>query len=96
MIAIVGRRAARQLSEIRNYISERSPVAARQVIQRIYATIERLSEYPFSSGLPAIAETRQAIVPRLPYIVTYRVRGKRLEILGVFHAARHPSVRSRP
>jgi plasmid stabilization system protein ParE len=46
---------------------------------------------------PAVARTMIARVrDRLAQLVNYRVGIARLEVLGVFHATREPSVRNRP
>jgi plasmid stabilization system protein ParE len=96
MKVVIGRRTARQLDLIRRYLNERNPAAATTTLARIRSTIERIGDYPYSAVQRGGAEARQATVPRTPYVVIYRVGVIHVEILGVFHAARHPSVRSRP
>lgn len=55
----------------------------------------RLAEHPKSSPTIRAPDLRQATITRFPYVVIYRVTSTRVTVLGVFHAARHPSVRSR-
>ncbi|MGH9660026.1 MAG: type II toxin-antitoxin system RelE/ParE family toxin, partial [Bryobacteraceae bacterium] len=37
--------------------------------------------------------TRELVVPDTPYIIPYRVRGERLELIAVFHGAQKWPVR---
>jgi len=43
---------------------------------------------PLSGGVGRIDGTREAVVPRTPYIVVYRVSEETIDILGIWHAAR--------
>ena len=62
--------------------------AAALVDTRIAEAVIRLIDFP-ESGRPGRAEgTRELVVPGLPYILPYRLRGDRVEILRVMHAAR--------
>ena len=47
------------------------------------------STLPMKTHTPPIAGTRELIVPHLPYILIYRKRGNRVEILNLFHTSRH-------
>jgi len=42
----------------------------------------------FSERVGRIDGTREAVVPRTPFIVVYRVSEKTVDILGIWHAAR--------
>jgi toxin ParE1/3/4 len=43
---------------------------------------------PDSGRIGRIDGTREAVVPRSPYIVVYQVSTETVEVLGVWHAAR--------
>jgi toxin ParE1/3/4 len=42
--------------------------------------------FPYSGRRGSVEETYELVVPRLPYIVVYRVT-ERVEIVAIFHAA---------
>jgi toxin ParE1/3/4 len=69
------------------YIADDNPAAARGVRHRIHAAVKNLGLFPDSGRPGAIAGTRELVVPGLPYLVVYRVRGGRVEILRVLHTA---------
>jgi len=79
------RRAIANLTALRDYIAEDSPVNAVTVAQRVLKTVELLAKRPQIGRPGRIAGTRELIVPRTPYIVPYRVRGDQLELIAVFH-----------
>jgi addiction module RelE/StbE family toxin len=84
--------ALADIRSISDYISRDNPAAARRVIGRIRSAIRRLSHFPHSARAGGEPGTRELVVPRLPYIVVYRVVEDRpptfVEIIAVFHAAR--------
>jgi toxin ParE1/3/4 len=57
------------------------------VAKRILDTVAYLIEHPEIGRKGRILGTRELIIPGLPYIVPYRVRGGVIEILGVLHTA---------
>ena len=73
------------------YIADDNPAAARHVRHRIHSAVKNLGLFPDSGRPGAIAGTRELIVPGLPYLVVYRVRGRRVEILRVFHTSMNRS-----
>jgi toxin ParE1/3/4 len=79
--------AVHDLVEIRCYIAEAHPAAAAQVAKRILDTVAYLSEHPGIGRAGRLPSTRELVIPGLPYIVPYRVKGGEIEILGVLHAA---------
>jgi addiction module RelE/StbE family toxin len=83
-------RASRQLRAIANYVAERSPSAARRVKARILKIAGFLAENPSVGRTGALADTREFVVPGLPYIIVYRVEPSDpniLTILAVYHGA---------
>lgn len=71
-----------------DYIADDDPKAAIDVLDRIDAAVGRLAEHPRSGRPGRLADTRELVIPSLPYIVVYRIRDGRVYILSVFHAAR--------
>jgi addiction module RelE/StbE family toxin len=81
-------RARADLAAIHEYIHERSPKAAKDVVRRIRIAVARLQDFP-SLGRPGrFPGVRELVVSGLPYIVVYRLEADRVEIVGVFHGAR--------
>jgi addiction module RelE/StbE family toxin len=80
--------ALRHIEEIHKYIAERDTEAARRVVLRIERSIGRLAFLPLSGRPGVVAGTRTLVVPGLPYVVIYRVRGELVDIVAVLHTAR--------
>lgn len=79
-------RALADLTAIREYIGQFSPLAAQRMALRLRATAEALSENP-TRGRIATATLRElVIVP--PYIIRYHVEGDTVVIVRIRHAAR--------
>ena len=79
--------ARADIAAIFEYISRDNPSAARHVVTAIENATDRLSQFPQSGRIGAIETTRELVVPRLPFIVVYRVINDTVEIIAVFHAA---------
>ena len=58
------------------------------VSERIPRAVDLLQTH-LEIGRPGrVLGTRELIVPDTPYIIPYRVRGERLELISVFHGRR--------
>jgi toxin ParE1/3/4 len=78
-------RAIEHLAHLRAYIARDNPKAANRVANALLEAVERLAKLP-SLGRPGrVAGTRELIVPGTPYVIPYRLRGDRLEVVAVFH-----------
>jgi toxin ParE1/3/4 len=88
MRVIWGRNARRDLNEAISYLLEESVQAAELVGDRIHNAVQRLQKSPRCGRSGRIKGTRELVVMRTPYIVVYRIRSKRVEVVGVVHAAR--------
>ena len=82
------KKAIWDLESAKNYITQDDPLAAQQVISRIKETVSLLSEQPGIGRPGRVPNTKELVVDRTPYILPYRVRDNRIEILRVLHAAR--------
>lgn len=51
----------------------------------LLAAVERLAELPNLGRPGRLLGTRELVVPGTPYVIPYRVRSERLEIIAVFH-----------
>lgn len=77
------KRALTDLDEIISYIETDDPVAADRIKMRLYALGESLADFPHR-GRPAVGGEREMVtVP--PYILTYRVEGQAVSIVGIRH-----------
>ena len=78
-------RAVRHLQCLRAYIARERPRAAREVAAAILAAASLLAEQPGLGRPGRVGGTRELVVPGTPYLVAYRLRADRLEIIAVFH-----------
>lgn len=62
-----------------------SPPAAANVAAKILESVDRLAAQPHSGRPGRIAGTRELVVPGTPYVIPYRVRAGRLDLIAVFH-----------
>jgi len=70
------------------YIAQDNPAAAAAVVTKIRESVSNLERHPSLGRVGRVPETRELVIPDTPYIVPYRVKGKWVEILRVFHASR--------
>jgi toxin ParE1/3/4 len=76
------------LRHIHAHIKGDSPKAAVAVLASIRRAVRgQLATSPFSGRIGRVDGTRELVVPRLPYIVAYRVTDTAIQILRVLHGA---------
>ena len=81
--------AIEDLASLRAYIEQDDPAAAQRVVLRIIHSVEDLlSENPEMGRPGRVPGTRELVVPRTPFVVPYRLQGKTMQILRVYHGAR--------
>jgi addiction module RelE/StbE family toxin len=80
--------ALADLSEIMEYIAARNPSAAPKVAAGLHQAAARLGVHPRLGRKGRIAGTRELVVSRLPFVIAYRVRADRIEVLRVIHGRR--------
>jgi addiction module RelE/StbE family toxin len=85
VIVVWSPRAIRHLADLRAYIARDSPGAAARIAAVLLEAVDRLSEFPGVGRPGRVAGTRELVVPDTPFVIPYRVRGDRLEIVAVFH-----------
>ena len=85
MIIVWSPRAITHLAGLRAYIARDNPNAAGRIATTLLAAVERLAELPNLGRPGRVAGTRELIVPGTPYVMPYRLRGDRLEIIAIFH-----------
>ena len=80
--------AQRDLQDVFDYISHESPAAARRVVDHLLREAERLLLFPRIGRPGRVTGTRELVASTWPYVVVYRLRGERIDILRVMHTAR--------
>lgn len=80
--------AAGDVQHIRTYIEARNPNAAREVVLQIFQYTETLLQFPSKGRVGRIYNTREMILPDVPYIVVYRAKREVVEVLRVIHTSR--------
>jgi addiction module RelE/StbE family toxin len=81
------RRSLRRLDEIGQYISTENAPAAARVIDRLVSIVDLLSDVPVMGRTGRIPGTRELVIPRLPYILVYRLTARTVDILTILHAS---------
>jgi toxin ParE1/3/4 len=81
--------ALTHIATIHSYIEGRSPVAAARIVERMFADIDRLAEFPHIGHVGAVPGTYEWTVRGLPYIIVHEVDDEKDEliVLGIFHSA---------
>jgi len=81
--------AADDLESIDEYLTQHLPSFAQSTVVEIYQTILTLRSTSHRGRAGREEGTRELVLPRLPYIVVYRVKDNDVEILHIFHGAQH-------
>ena len=79
--------ARARLAEIHAYGVLENPSAADRLATRIVAVVEALRHHPCLGRAGAEPGIRELVIGGTPYIVVYRVRGKRVTINTIWHGA---------
>ena len=85
MTVVWSPRAIGHLAVLRDYIARENPGAAARTATTLLAAVDRLAELPNLGRPGRVSGTREVVVPGTRYVIPYRVRGERLEIIAVFH-----------
>jgi toxin ParE1/3/4 len=78
-------RAIRHLIQLREHIEKSSEKDATVVAGRILKAVGLLQSHPEIGRPDRVVGTRELVIPDTPYIIPYRVRRERLELIAVFH-----------
>jgi toxin ParE1/3/4 len=81
-------RARVELDEIADYVAPISASAALALVRRLRQAGKQLGEHPHMGRPGRVDGSRELVVNGTPYILPYRVRDGRVEILAVLHASR--------
>ena len=82
--------ALNNLDEIAKYISQESPQAAQQVVDLIVEQVNQLTAQPALGRSGRVVGTRELVVSNTHYLVPYRIKNNKVQVLRVFHTSRRP------
>jgi toxin ParE1/3/4 len=89
MIVLWSSEAIDDLASLRAFIAEDDPAAAQRIVLRIgHNVAQLLSEQPQMGRPGRVPGTRELVLPGTPYVVPYRIRDNRIQVLRVYHGAR--------
>jgi toxin ParE1/3/4 len=78
-------RAIAHLARLRAHIADDNPAAARRTATMLLDAVEGLATHPNVGRPGRVAGTRELVVPGTRYVMPYRLRGDRLEVIAAFH-----------
>ena len=82
------RLAASHLESAFDYLALDNTDAAGAAVDRILSAVEALERHPEMGRSGRVPRTRELVITGTPFVVAYRVRRDRIEILAVLHGAR--------
>jgi len=75
------------LNALTDYIAEDSPQQALQIFSTIRQSVDELAIFPSAGREGRVGQTRELVIPRLPYIAVYLVT-REVQILAILHTSR--------
>jgi toxin ParE1/3/4 len=85
-------RALADIDEIYQFLNERSPTGAQNVVRALVQAIGEVADHPLASPRTSDPDIRVKILGRYRYKIFYSVAAEFVEIIHVRHAARRPWV----
>jgi toxin ParE1/3/4 len=86
--------AAFDFTAIIQYIRQDNSSAALRVARAIYDAVAQLNIFPNRGRTGRVNGTREVPLPRLPFVVVYRVKENAVEIVRLLHGAQQWPVSS--
>ena len=80
--------AINDLKHIEGYIAQYNKSASERVVQTILTLVQtQLSAFPQSCRIGRVADTRELVITRTPFVLVYRVTSSEIQILSVRHTS---------
>ncbi|WP_428247151.1 type II toxin-antitoxin system RelE/ParE family toxin [Ferrovibrio sp.] len=79
--------AKRDLARIIAHIAEDNPIEARRIGQRLLAAPQALSRHPFRGRPGRWQDSREYVLPRLPWFFVYTITSEGISIVRLLHGA---------
>lgn len=70
------------------FISTHNPKLLKNTIQQIDKALESLKNYPYLGKQGRVENTRELVVYQTPFVIPYRTKEDRIEILAFIHGSR--------
>ncbi len=81
------RLALQDMQHLHGYIAEDNPIAARQMVSRIFEAVQNLKKHPNMGRAGRCSGTRELILAQTPYIVVYALKENEIQIVAVIHVS---------
>jgi toxin ParE1/3/4 len=79
--------AADDLQDIANYLFEKTPENTARLIREIYGAPSSLKSFLNRGRVGKKPGTRELVMPSLPYVIVYQVRGETVNIVRILHGS---------
>jgi addiction module RelE/StbE family toxin len=79
--------AAADLENIANYLSQKTPERAAELVRGVYNAPAALLTFPYRGREGRKEGTRELVLSPLPYILIYQVRGEPVHVVRILHGA---------
>lgn len=80
-------KAANDLEQITDYLFEKTPEHAPELVRSIYAAPAALLTFPRRGRAGKKVGTRELVLTPLPYILVYRITSNVIHIVRILHGA---------
>lgn len=80
----MAKKALINLEHSAEYLQEQNPQSARDFVKEVHELTELLKANPAMGRPGRVFGTRELILQKFPYLIPYRVKDNRIEILRVF------------
>lgn len=90
MLIIWLKTALKNLDEIAEYIAQENLLAASQIVITIELQVKLLATQPALGRPGRVLGTRELVISNTHYLVPYRIKNNKVEVLRVFHTSRKP------
>jgi addiction module RelE/StbE family toxin len=87
MLVLWTKRASADLTEIADYLFERTPQHTTRLVETIYESASSLVTFPLRGRPGRVRGTRELVLAPLPYILIYSVTGETVHIVRILHGA---------
>jgi plasmid stabilization system protein ParE len=58
------------------------------MLERIFSAVELLARLPEAGRQGRIPRTRELVILPTPFVVSYRIKPNKIEVIALFHGAR--------
>ena len=79
------RQARQDVDALYDYIAQENPDAAQDVLDRIERMVDLLPQNPKLGHAGRVEDTRELLVPGLPYVVVYALTEVTVDIVSIIH-----------